>query len=350
MIEKTISNKVLFLGPPYKNPKGGIAIVINAYSKLCESFNFIATTNLGGFMSNFFYFIKALIIYHYYLIFRNIHIVHIQGSSFMSFWRAAVFICIAKLFKKKIIYHIHGGCFKDFSSQHKKSVQSIFSKCDVIGVLSTKWKVFFEQEFQCKDVRIIPNIIEYPREDHSNRENYPIQFLFLGKISERKGIFDLVNIIDENKNTFEGKMKLIIGGNGETDRLEITIKEKKLDEIIQFAGWVSGEKKTSLLNNSHVFILPSYIEAYPISILEAMSYHLPVIATNVGDIPEIIHDGKEGYLVEPGNKTQILNAIMNAFNSPTSLMEMGNKGFERCKVHLSNNVEKELTQLYNSLL
>lgn len=350
MIKRVISDRILFIGPPYKNPKGGIAIVINAYSKLCESFNFIATTNMGGTVSNLICFIKAIVIYHYYLVFRNIHIVHVQGASKVSFWRAFIFICIAKLFNKKVIYHIHGGGFKVFSSHHKKAVNFIISKCDVIGVLSTKWKVFFEEEFQCRNVKVIPNIIDYPKANHSNREIIPTQFLFLGKICDKKGIFDLIDIIHENKDEFKGKIKLMIGGNGETERLERIIKEKNLNEIIQFVGWVSGEKKTTLLNNSHIFILPSYIEAYPISILEAMSYHLPVIATNVGDIPEIIHDGEEGYLVEPGNKEQIFKTIMNVLNSPSLFKEMGNKSFEKCKVHLPNNIEKELIQLYNNLL
>lgn len=351
MIKGTISNKILFLGPPYQNPKGGIAIVINAYSKLCESFNFIATTNLGGFMSNLICFIKALIIYHFYLLFRNIHIVHIQGASYISFWRAAVFICIAKFFKKKIIYHIHGGGFKCFSSQHKKSVQFIFSKCDVIVVLSTKWKVYFEQEFQCKDVKIIPNIIEYPREDHSNRENYPIQFLFLGKICGQKGVFDLIDIIDENKDTFKGRMILIIGGNGETDRLIKIIKDKKLDEIIQFAGWVNGEKKIEVLNKSHVFILPSYIEALPISILEAMSYNLPIISTRVGDIPDIVINNENGFLINPKDKDALKNAISEMLSvTPEKRIKMGRRSFNLVQPYLSIHVEKDLEELYLSLL
>ena len=350
MIKREITDRILFIGPSYQHAKGGISSVIKSYSEICETFLFIPTTNLGNALSKSFFLVRGVVLLIFYLLFRKIDIIHIQGASKISFWRASIFIYIAHIFNKKIIYHIHGGGFKTFSFQHHKAVNFIFSKCDVIGALSTKWKAFFEQEFHCKDVRIIPNIIDYPKENHSDRKDIPVQFLFLGKICDKKGIFDLIDIIDEKKDVFKGKMKLIIGGNGETDRLEKVIKEKKLDEMVQFVGWVSGEKKISLLNNSHIFILPSYIEAYPISILEAMSYHLPVIATNVGDIPEIIHNGEEGYLVEPGNKGQILDAILKALNSPALLIKLSDQGFEKCKKHLPNNVENELTELYSSLI
>ena len=350
MIAKSISEKILFVGPPYENPKGGIAYVISAYSKLFEPFHFIKTTNLRGPVSNINCLIKALFIFLYKICNPKVQIIHIQGASKTSFWRAAIFICIAKLFHKKTIYHIHGGGFKSFSLQHKKAISYVFSKCDVIVALSMNWKEFFEHDFNHNNVKIIPNIIDIPQENHTNRNENVIQFLFLGKKKKKKGVFDLVEVIEENKNSLLGKMKLIIGGNGETNRLEKIIKEKKLDEIIQYVGWVSGDKKIDLLNKSHYFILPSYIEAYPISILEAMSYHLPVIATNVGDIPEMLHDGIEGFLVEPGNKKQLFETIIKALNSNKTYNNMGENGYKICEKHFPINVKKELTQLYIDLL
>ena len=351
MIESEISNKVILLGPPYKNPQGGIASVLFSYSKLFEKFNFIATTNMGNTTSNLLCFIKAILLFIYYLVFHNIKIVHIQGASKISFWRAAVLICIAKLLHKKTIYHIHGGGFKSFSLQHKKAISYVFSKCDVIVALSMNWKRFFEHEFNLDNVKIIPNIIETPQENHTNRNETIIQFLFLGKICNEKGIFDLIEAIDENKNFLIGKMKLIIGGNGETNRLERIIKDKKLDEIIQFVGWVNGKKKIETLNKSHVYILPSHIEVLPISILEAMSYHLPVISTRVGAIPDIVINNENGFLVNPRDKVALKNAISEMISfTPEKREKMGQQSFNLVQPYLSFHVEKILEDLYLSLL
>lgn len=351
MIGKTTSDKILFLGPPYKNPKGGIASVLYSYSRLFESLNFISTTNMGNFIENLSCFFLAIFKFLYYLLNRNIHIIHIQGASRISFWRASVFICIAIWFNKKIIYHIHGGGFKSFSLKHKKSVCYVLSKCNVIIALSQNWKQFFEKEFHHKNVRIIPNIIDIPLEDHSIRDNRVIQFLFLGKICEKKGIFDLIETIDENKDIFEGKMKLIIGGDGDTKRLEKFIKDNKLNEIIQYVGWINGEKKIEILNKSHVYILPSYVEALPISILEAMSYNLPVISTRVGAIPNIVYNNENGFLIAPGDKDALKNAITEMISvTPEKRESMGKQSFNLVQPYLSIHVEKELEELYMSLL
>ena len=351
MIAKSISEKILFVGPPYENPKGGIAYVIYAYSKLFEPFHFIKTTNLGHSVNNIICLIKALFIFLYKICNPNVQIIHIQGASKNSFWRAAIFICIAKLFHKKTIYHIHGGGFKSFSLQHKKAISYVFSKCDGIVALSMNWKRFFEHEFNLDNVKIIPNIIETPQENHTNRNETVIQFLFLGKICNEKGIFELVEVIDENNNSLIGKMKLIIGGNGETNRLERIIKDKKLDEIIQFVGWVNGEKKIEALNKSHVYILPSHIEVLPISILEAMSYHLPIISTRVGAIPDIVINNKNGFLVNPRDKDALKNAISEMISfTPEKREKMGQQSFNLVQPYLSFHVEKILEDLYLSLL
>ena len=146
-------------------------------------------------------------------------------------------------------------------------------------------------------------------------------------------------------------MILIIGGNGETDRLIKIIKDKKLDEIIRFAGWVNGEKKIEVLNKSHVFILPSYIEALPISILEAMSYNLPIISTRVGDIPDIVINNENGFLINPKDKDALKNAISEMLSvTPEKRIKMGRRSFNLVQPYLSIHVEKDLEELYLSLL
>ena len=131
--------------------------------------------------------------------------------------------------------------------------------------------------------------------------------LFLGLLGKNKGIYDLLECIRDHKVEFQGKLKLYIGGNGEIEHVKQLIKEYGIADIVIFEGWVSGDKKIELLNKSDAYILPSYKEGLPISILEAMSYGMPIISTPVGGIPEIVSNGENGYLVEPGNKEDIYN-------------------------------------------
>ena len=113
---------------------------------------------------------------------------------------------------------------------------------------------------------------------------------------------------------------------------------------------MSGTDKERLLNECDVYILPSYFEGVPISLLEAFSYHLPVISTNVGGIPEILTDGDNGMIISPGDKNALLQAIKVLASSSELREQMGKNAYQRSLSHLPQNVEKSLTNVYNELL
>ena len=123
----------------------------------------------------------------------------------------------------------------------------------------------------------------------------------------------MVEVLVKNKTKIHGKAKFIFGGDGETDKLKKIIEQESLGELIEFVGWVDGNQKIDLLNNSNVFILPSYNEGLPIAILEAMSYGLAIISTNVGGIPEIVN--QNGILINPGDKIKLTEAIFRYINN-----------------------------------
>ena len=74
---------------------------------------------------------------------------------------------------------------------------------------------------------------------------------------------------------------------------------------VEFLGWVAGEAKQAQLAQADVFVLPSYNEGLPVSLLEAMAYGVPVISTRVGGIPELVRDGIDGFLIEPGDRAAL---------------------------------------------
>lgn len=87
------------------------------------------------------------------------------------------------------------------------------------------------------------------------------------------------------------------------------IAEKGVFDNVEFPGWVRGDTKDKLLREADVFFLPSYNEGMPMSVLDAMGYGLPVVSTNVGGIPKIVHDGENGYCCDPGNVNRFAKGI-----------------------------------------
>lgn len=343
------TKNILTIGIDYRVVRGGVAAVENVYSTFYQPFNHVTTTVTNGQVKKLLVLCKAILQFLYWMLFHpEIKIVHVQGSVGASFWRKAIFIYIAKFFHKKVVWHMHAGRFAVFYQQHRYAVRKVVNKSDVIIALSEYWKEYFKNEFPTKRVEIIKNVISAPRV-HKQQTGY-FTLLFLGLLGKNKGIYDLLECIRDHKVEFQGKLKLYIGGNGEIEHIKQLIKEYGIADIVIFEGWVSGDKKIELLNKSDAYILPSYKEGLPISILEAMSYGMPIISTPVGGIPEIVSNGENGYLVEPGNKEDIYKAIISLLNDSDLRNRMGSVSLSRVGEHLPEYVEKQLETLYNSLL
>lgn len=340
---------VLTIGPDYRTPKGGVAAVEKTYSVFYHPFNHISTVTVGNWSVKLFLLLRAYFLFITKMFDSEVAIVHVHGASNASFWRKSVFILTAKCFKKKIVYHIHGGGFKIFTAKHPKSVRYIIKKCDAIVALSEIWKNYFEEELQAKHVVVIPNPVEQSQEDHSKRDDNVVKFLFLGAINKAKGIYDMLEVINDLKNILKGKAIVYIGGIGEVEKMNKLINQYNIDDIVKYVGWVDGTKKNDLFNMSHVFILPSYIEGVPICILEAETYHLPIIATKVGGVGSIVQDGVNGFLLNPGDKVSLKKAILELIQNKELREMMGNSSYQYAEPHLVPAVEKLISDLYCTL-
>lgn len=343
------ANHILTIGIAYEPVRGGVAAVEKTYSTFYEPFNHIATVVADNAIKKAVIAVRGVMQFLWWMFFHpEVKIVHVHGSINASFWRKCIFIYIAKSFGKKVIFHCHSGGFETFTHKHKYAVRKLISRCDAVIALSDYWKSFFEKELGCNHVEIIKNVIPAPQYSHHPTNRFTL--LFLGLLGQNKGIYDLLSVIADNKDTFNRKLCLCIGGNGEVEKVKNLIKSYGISDMVKYEGWVSGDKKTDLLNCADAYILPSYKEGLPISILEAMSYALPIISTPVGGIPEIVKNGVNGYLVTPGNKEEIGQAIKHLMDSMEKRREMGRVSQRLVKEHLPIYVEKQLCELYRRVL
>lgn len=350
MLDYNMFEKVLFVGMDYKIPRGGIASVLNTYSTFMHPFKFVRTaaSELNSIQKVWYAFSGYLLLLWKLLTDRKIEIVHIHSASGSSFWRKSYIIKIAKVMGKKVIFHCHGGGFKDFRLKSPIKVDTILNKVDSVVCLSNEWEEYFKG-IGCKNVVIIKNVIGEPKIEAIEKDGL-IHFLFLGLICDNKGIFDVLRTLAEHKEELLGKMFLHVGGNGQTNRLISTIKKLNIEELVQFEGWVDKEKKQELFNIADVYMLPSYIEGVPISILEAESYHKPIITTNVGGIPSIVKDNKTGLFITPGNSEEIYRAMKLLIENKELRHQFGEAGYKVSTEYLPKTISKELRNLYHNIL
>jgi len=356
-IDKEISSQVLTVGLQYKNHRGGIGGVIATYEKFFEEFNFVCSY---GITNN-----KFLIAYNFIaaifklvgvlLTNRNIKIVHIHGAAKGSAFRKYLLFKISKnIFGKKVIFHCHASEMADFYLNGSKFVKwlltDFFNNVDLIIALSKSWEDFFVTNFRPKSVVVLENIVEEPMLFKRFRSVGEVSLLFLGALGNRKGIFDLLEVLSKYKDEFKGRLKLIVGGNGEVKRFEEFVSKMKLEDIVEYKGWVSGNQKVQLLQNSDIYILPSHNEGLPLSILEAMTFELPIISTYVGGIPEIVEDGVNGYLVKPGDTTTLYFKLKGVIENPENLKRLGTNSKNKVEPYYAKNVVPKLQNIYKQIL
>lgn len=353
-INKELSQKILTIGISRKT-YGGMAAVLVSYEKYFEKFNMIPTWRLGNKIVKIWYAFQSVIrcLLLLLLFDRRIKIVHIHGAAFASLYRKALFIKIAKRFNKKVILHQHAADFQEFFSQSndKKRIIDIINSCDKLIVLSQSWKNYFLSIGVLEQKIVILNNIVTPPDYVSDQQiNDKLHLLFLGEINNRKGVYDLLNVLKKNEEVFKDKIFLRIGGNLVDGNINAVIAENGLSSFVKYEGWVAGSKKAECLEWANVYILPSYNEGLPIAILEAMSYSRPVISTNVGGIPEILHTHENGFLIEPGNLEQIKKAILFFIENPEKITEYGQNAYKSVVQFFPESVFYQLKKIYQNLI
>ena len=336
------------------NAPGGMAAVLASYNEYFENMQFIPTWRNGNILVKIWYAVYSYVFFIWYMLFvRSVKIVHIQGAAFASFERNVFFVKVGKLFGKKVVMHMHCADFESYynPSKHKQRIVDTINACDLYLVLSDSWKQYFESiGVKSNIIKVLNNTITPPVAKRVKRSTDILNLLYLGVIGQRKGIYDILNALKDNKDFFKGKVVLRIGGNQEEEKLQACINEYGLQGMVKFEGFVSGEKKIECLNWADVYILPSFNEGLPIGILEAMSYRHPIISTPVGGIPEVVKDGVNGIMVKPGNVQEIAKAISAFVRDKKLVEEYGMHSIELVKPYLPETVFATLSEMYSHLI
>lgn len=184
---------------------------------------------------------------------------------------------------------------------------------NIIFISSYNKNYFPRKLLEQKTSTIIPNAINLNKStfkiDNSSLEK---KIIYVGAINQRKNLLLLLKALSSLKQKGLGLHLTIAGGSKEPNYFNMIkryIIDKNLTQKINFLGWISNSEITNLLSENDFFVLPSNQETLPVSILESFSVGTPVIATNVGGIPEMIEDGINGFLFEPDNLEQLVNIL-----------------------------------------
>jgi glycosyltransferase involved in cell wall biosynthesis len=245
----------------------------------------------------------------------DVALLHLHASMRGSFWRKAIFLAVGRLGGRAVIFHLHGSEFKEFFENEcgrvlRCLVRLVLSRASAVVVLSQGWGEYVRGIAPLSSVEVISNFTFAPATpaEHRGSNRRELTCLFLGLLGPRKGVADLLQAVWQLRG--EGlPVRLHVGGNGDVRWFKGLVSSLALDDCIVFHGWVGGDQKWTLLREADVFVLPSYNEAQPVAIVEAMAVGCPVISTTIGGIPEMLADGEAGILIDPGDVTELVRHL-----------------------------------------
>ena len=353
---KNRMKKILMLGPSL-NSKGGISQVINDYKKagFFQNFSiiFIPTYDDKCNLQKIKFCFSALLKYIFCI--KKISIVHIHVSWGWSFRRKLIFIVISNLLRRKTVLHVHGSKFdvwyNEISYFEKFIIRYILRRVDKVIALTNEWELKLKKIEPNLNSTILPNSVNYNDWRRKRKKTFPslpYKILFLGRLEKRKGIYDILEALEYLP---EGMFQFTLAGDGEINKVKKMINSIKSKNEVLIPGWVQSVDKNKLLKSSDLFVLPSYNEGLPISILEAMASGLPVISTPIGGIPNVVIDGLNGFLIPVGNSEILARKILEIFRDKNKWLKMS---LESKRIverdYTMDKLRKKIEETYKSLL
>lgn len=343
--------------------KGGISAVVNGYrgSELEKDYNlFYVESYKDG--TKFEKLMKGICGYIHFIklvLFNRPQLVHVHSSFGPSFYRKIPFILISNCAGIPVINHIHGADFDTFydSASYKKKqlVKYIYGKCNALIALSPEWKERLSRIVDPERIAIIENysVVHESEYIEKIRRDCNYKVLFLGELGKRKGCYDIPRIIKLVSEKVP-EVKFVLCGAGsvlDENAIKKAIRDLRIQKHAIFPGWVRAEEKEKVLRDADVFLLPSYNEGMPMSILDAMGYGLPVISTNAGGIPKIVHNGVNGLCCTPGDVDAMAKGIIELLTNNDKRVQASKESISIIKNGYSfeKHIEK-LEMLYEMIL
>ena len=238
------------------------------------------------------------------------------------------------------IYRISYKLFQETAARRASQIIPVHTKLK---------EELIKMKINADKISVIPNGVDVNLfKGQQEKEDYEENvILFVGSLTKRKGVNYLLEVISNIKET-----RLIIVGDGpEMKPLVQQGNQLKINGRVTFMGNINPEDLPNYYLSASIFILPSLREAFPLSILEAMSCNLPVIATNTSGMPEVIKDGYNGFLVEPKNVEQLREKIKLLVKNPCLCREMGKNARKTVEEKYSwDSVARNVINVYENVL
>ena len=285
------------------------------------------------------------------------NLIYFTISPVNTFHRDLFYVFILKLFKIKLVYHLHGKGIEANASKNKINFKLYNWAFKNVNVILVSEKLKYDIEFlPLRSIYILPNaipkipFISSPNQDIP-KENSPIRLLFLSNLIKSKGVFDFIEAVKILKKQKFNIRADIVGREADIKEYELYLRISSLEDVLTFHGPLYGDEKNSILKTSDVLIFPTMKDIWGIVILEAMQFGLTIITTDEGAITDMIENEINGFIVEKNNPQQIAEKIKFLIDNPNLIQKMGIAAKEKFLRRYTLDIfEENMLNIFNKII
>lgn len=274
----------------------------------------------------------------------------------MGFLKDAPFVLLCKLFRRRIIIHQHNkGMSNCVDKQPYKWLLPLVYRNTKVILLS--WYLYPDIEKVVKkgQVLICPNGIPdfFDKEPHFERNNEMPHLLFLSNLIPSKGVYVLLDACKILKEKGYRFVCDFVGGESKEitrDVFEKATAERDLENFVTYHGPQYGDDKKKFFANADIFIQPTFNDCFPLTLLEAMQYKLPIVSTDEGAVPDMVEKEINGFICKRKDTYSTADAIARLLDSKELRLQMGETGCQIFKEKFTmdvfnNNITRILKEI-----
>jgi glycosyltransferase involved in cell wall biosynthesis len=263
-------------------------------------------------------------------------LLHVNITGRGSTIRKIVLLTAARALGLRYILHLHdydyAGYYKGCRPYLRRLIATTFLRAAAVIVLGRRDREVISQLFALPSDRVVilHNAVADPVPDVARVHHLgePCDLLFLGHLSERKGVPELLRALASLPATTH-PWRATLAGGGPIDQFRKLAEDLGIVDSVSFPGWVDEAGVRALCARADVLVLPSHAEGLAMSVLEGLSYGLAVITTPVGAHSEVIEPGVSGLFVTPGDVSALAGALAHVINDESLRERLGRGGRER---------------------
>jgi glycosyltransferase involved in cell wall biosynthesis len=244
-------------------------------------------------------------------------VAHVNITGRGSTIRKIILSTLARALGLRYVLHLHDYDYAEYYRSQgtflKKLIATMFRRAGAVIVLGRRDLEVLSQLLQLSRDRmtVLHNAVPDPAPDLDRRplQGKPCHLLFLGYLSARKGVPELLRAL-ASPNVKHLRWRATLAGGGPIDEFSNLAKDLGILEMLSFPGWLDEVGVSELCANADVLVLPSHAEGLAMSVLEGLSHGLAVITTPVGAHSEVIEPEVSGILVPPGDVAALADALV----------------------------------------